>query len=104
MKSVLQKIPLKLLIKQPVMFDANIFMVGIENRSSDSNCSFKNMYTVYLKPLFESFQQIIIHEMVYNELDDDTKRLVDSYREKNVTIVDEGDLFIWKRSTIYNNF
>lgn len=64
------------------MFDANIFMVGIENRSSDSNCSFKNMYTVYLKPLFESFQQIIIHEMVYNELDDDTKRLVDSYREK----------------------
>lgn len=82
MKSVLQKIPLKLLIKQPVMFDANIFMVGIGNRSSDSNCSFGNKYTVYLKPLFESFQQIIIHEMVYNELDEDTKRLVDSYKGK----------------------
>ena len=52
MKSALQKIPLKLLIRQPVMFDANIFMVGIENRSSDSNCSFENMYKVYLKPLF----------------------------------------------------
>ena len=75
------------------MFDANIFMIGIENRLSDSNCSFENMYAVYLKPLFESFQQIIIHEMVYNELDEDTKRLVDSYKEKNVTIVDEGDLY-----------
>ncbi|MCD7832970.1 MAG: hypothetical protein LUH00_03115 [Lachnospiraceae bacterium] len=93
MKSVLQKIPLKLLIKQPVMFDANIFMVGIENRPSDSKCSFKNMYTVYLKPLFECFQQIIIHEMIYNELDEDAKRLVDSYKEKNVMIVGEGDLY-----------
>ncbi len=43
MKSALQKIHLKLLIRQSVMFDANIFMVGIENRSSDSNCSFENM-------------------------------------------------------------
>lgn len=93
MKSALQKIPLKLLIRQPVMFDANIFMVGIENRSSDFNCSFENMYKVYLKPLFECFQQIIIHEMVYNELDEDTKRLVDLYKGKNVTIVDEGDLY-----------
>ena len=93
MKSALQKIPLKLLIRQPVMFDANIFMVGIENRLSDSNCSFENMYEVYLKPLFECFQQILIHEMVYNELDEDTKRLVDSYKGKNVTIVDEGDLY-----------
>lgn len=32
MKSALQKIPLKLLIRQPVMFDANIFMVGIEKK------------------------------------------------------------------------
>lgn len=93
MKSALQKIPLKLLIRQPVMFDANIFMVGIEYRSSDSNCSFENMYKVYLKPLFECFQQIIIHEMVYNELDEDTKRLVDLYKGKNVTIVDEGGLY-----------
>lgn len=46
-----------------------------------------------MKPLFECFQQIIIHEMVYNELDEDTKRLVDLYKGKNVTIVDEGDLY-----------
>lgn len=86
------------------MFDANIFMVGIENRSSHSNCSFENMYTVYLKPLFESFQQIIIHEMVYNELDESTKRLVDSYKEKNVTVrctmavFQKRMLNIWKLS------
>ena len=93
MKSALQKIPLKLLIRQPVMFDANIFMIVLENRSSDSNCSIENIFKVYLKPLFECFQQIIIHEMVYNELDEDTKRLVDLYKGKNVTIVDEGGLY-----------
>lgn len=93
MKSILQKIHLKLLLKQPVMFDANIFMVGIENRQSDPNCSFENMRKTYLKPLFECFQQIVIHEMVYNELDEDTKRLIDSYKGQNVTIVDEGNLY-----------
>ena len=51
------------------MFDANILMVGIENRSSDLNCSFENMKELYMIPVFESFQNIIIHEMVYNELD-----------------------------------
>lgn len=80
-------ISLKKLCQQPVMFDANIFMVGIENRSSDPNCSFNNMKNLYLIPLFESFSQIYIHQMVYIELDDDSRTLVDSY--KNVTIVDE---------------
>ena len=46
-----------------------------------------------MKPLFECFQQIIIHEMVYNELDEGTKRLVDLYKGKNVTIVAEGVLY-----------
>lgn len=82
-------ISLKKLCQQPVMFDANIFMVGIENRSSDPNCSFNNMKNLYLIPLFESFSQIYIHQMVYIELDDDSRTLVDSYKNKNVTIVDE---------------
>lgn len=39
MISPLEKISLEALFKQPVMFDANIFMVGIENRPSDPNLS-----------------------------------------------------------------
>lgn len=69
MQTPLSRISLLELIKKPIMFDANILMVGIENRSSDLNCSFENMKELYMIPVFESFQNIIIHEMVYNELD-----------------------------------
>lgn len=93
MISPLQKIHLRLLIQQPIMFDANIFMVGIENRISDPNCYFENMKQLYMIPLFESFTQIIIHEMVYLELDEQSRGFVDGYVGKNVTIVKEGGLY-----------
>lgn len=51
------------------------------------------MHKVYLKPLFEWFQQILIHKMVYDELDEEARCLVDSYIGKSVTIVDEGELY-----------
>lgn len=82
---------LKVLLKRPVMFDANIFMVGIESRISDPNCSFDNMKKLYMTPLLESFEDIIIHELVYNELDEESKKLIDSYQ--NVTIVNENGLY-----------
>lgn len=105
MISPLKKIPLTRLCQQPVMFDANIFMVGIENRSSDPNCSFENMKELYLIPLFESFSQIYIHKMVYNELDVDARSLVDEYKGKCVTIVDEGNIYGIdpQYTTIFNN-
>ena len=93
MISPLQRISLKLLLQQPIMFDANIFMVGIENRGSDPNCAFENMKHLYMIPLFENFRQILIHEMVYNELDEDSKTLVNEYIGKNVTIVSENNLY-----------
>lgn len=93
MISPLQKIPLRMLIQQPTMFDANIFMVGVENRISDPNCSFENMKQLYMIPLFESFAQIIIHEMVYFELDVQSRDFVDGYVGKNVTIVKESGLY-----------
>ncbi len=85
------------------MFDANIFMVGIENKTSDPNCSFANMKELYLIPLFESFKEIIVHQKVYNELDEERKNFVNSY--KNVTIVDENNLYGLdpKYTTIFNN-
>ena len=89
----LKKTSLKKLCAQPIMFDANIFMVGIENRSSDPNCSFNNMKELYMIPLMESFKNILIHEMVYNELDLETKNFLDSYLNKNVTIVSEERLY-----------
>lgn len=93
MITLLKQIPLKILCSQPVMFDANIFMVGIENRGSDPNCSFENMKDVYMIPIFESFRQIIIHQMVYDELDNETKAFVDTYIGKNVIIVQEKELY-----------
>lgn len=35
----LKKTALHNLLKKPVLFDANIFMVGISDRVSDKNCS-----------------------------------------------------------------
>lgn len=93
MKSPLEKIHLSELRKKPIMIDANIFMVGIENRNHDPNCSFENIKQLFLIPMMESFSAIFIHEMVYKELDSESRTLVDSYIKKNVTIVSEGSLF-----------
>lgn len=89
----IEKTALHDLLDKPVLFDANIFMVGISDRSSDKNCSFENLKNTYIEPLFESFTDIYIHEKVYNELDDESRAFVDSYKGKNVKIVDEGDLY-----------
>lgn len=91
----LKDTPLHELINRPVLFDANIFMVGISDRTSDKNCSFENMIQLYIKPLFESFTDIYIHEEVYKELDEDARNFVDSYKGKNVKIVTEGTLYFY---------
>lgn len=101
----LEKTTLHDLQNKPILFDANIFMVGISDRASDKNCSFENMVQLYIKPLFESFTYIYIHDEVYKELDDDAKAFVDAYRDRNVTIVSENDLYGTdpKYTTIFNN-
>lgn len=93
MISPLGKISLEALFKQPVMFDANIFMVGIENRPSDPNCAFENIKKLFLIPVFESFSNIIIHEKVYGELDEETKKFIDTYQNPKVQIVTENGLY-----------
>lgn len=101
----LKKTALHELLSKPILFDANIFMVGISERVSDKNCSFENMKQLYIKPLFESFTNIYIHEEVYKELDDDARTFVDTYKGKTVTIVDEGGLYGTdpQYTTIFNN-
>ena len=85
----LKKTALHDLLNKPILFDANIFMVGIAERTSDKNCSFENMKQLYIKPLFESFTDIYIHEEVYKELDEKSREFVESYKGKNVTVVSE---------------
>ena len=101
----LEKTALHDLLKKPILFDANIFMVGISDRISDKNCSFDNMKKLYIEPLFDSFSDIYIHEEVYNELDNESKSFVDSYLGNNVTIVNENGLYgsdpVY--TTIFNN-
>ena len=101
----LMKTHLQDLLNKPILFDANIFMVGIENRSSDPNCSFENMKKLYIIPLLESFKKIYIHREVYKELDDECKNFINTYIGKNVTIVDEGNLYGKdpKYTVIFNN-
>ena len=83
------------MLQQPVMFDANVFMVGISDRRSDPNCSFTNMRKLFLIPIFDSFTRMIIHEKVYQELDEETKSFVELYlhESENVQVVSEGRLY-----------
>ena len=93
METILSRISLKELLDQPVMIDANILMVGIEDRVTNPDYSFERMRDMYMIPLLTSFKRILIHEEVYNELDVDSKKLIDAYKGKSVTIVKEGDLY-----------
>lgn len=104
MYTPLKKIPLRLLCKEPIMFDANIFMVGIEKRANDINYSFESIKELYLIPLFESFDNIIIHEKVYSELDKESKSFIGKYSDK-VKIVSEENLYGIdpQYTTIFNN-
>ena len=105
MKTVLQKTPLRDLLNRPILFDANIFMVGIERRSFDENYSFDSIANLFIRPLLESFSDIYIHLEVYNELDENSKVLVDEYVGRNVKIVDEDGMYGVdpKYTTIFNN-
>lgn len=77
----------------PIIIDSSILMVGIHFQNSDSNFSFDKMKNVYLDVLFNYFEKIIIHQEVYNELDDNRKMLVNQYLEKNVKIVNEDGMY-----------
>ena len=56
----LKKTALHDLLNKSILFDANIFMVGISDRVSDKNCLFENMKKMYIEPLFKSFTDIYI--------------------------------------------
>lgn len=81
-------------IDQPIILDASTLLVGITKQASDPNYSFSNMCQVYINALFNTFQNIIIHETVWAELDDLRREYIESqFIGSNVVIVGEGDLY-----------
>lgn len=79
---------------KPIIFDTCIFMVGIDKRLSDPNYSLENMRKNWMDDVLAHFENILLHEVVYNvELDSETKKIIDKHIGKNITIVDDKDLF-----------
>lgn len=77
----------------PIIIDTCIFMVGIDKRHTDSNYSLERMREIWIDDILSYFEKILLHEVVYEELDSDTKKVIDEYIGKNVEIVSDKDLF-----------
>lgn len=77
----------------PIIIDTCIFMAGIDKRHTDSNYSLERMREIWIDDILSYFEKILLHEVVYKELDSDTKKVIDEYVGKNVEIVSDKDLF-----------
>lgn len=78
----------------PIIIDACILMVGISEASSEpEKYGFEVMREIYLDAVFDYFNKIIIHQVVFDELDEERKNLVRSFIGKNVQIVNCEDLY-----------
>ncbi|MEE1250690.1 MAG: hypothetical protein UHU19_15900 [Lachnospiraceae bacterium] len=77
----------------PIIIDTCIFMVGIEKRQTDPTYSLDNMKKNWMDDALSYFENIKLHEVVYKELDSDTKIVIDEHISKNIEIVSDKDLF-----------
>ena len=77
----------------PIIIDTCIFMVGIDKRQTNQDYSLENMRKNWMDDVLSYFEKILIHEVVYQELDNETKKIIDGYVGKNVTVVSDKDLF-----------
>lgn len=77
----------------PIIIDTCIFMVGIEKRQTNPEYSLDNMKKNWMNDVLSYFENIKLHEVVYKELDSDTKKIIDDYVGKNVEIVSDKALF-----------
>ncbi len=77
----------------PIIIDTCIFMVGIEKRQTDPTYSLDNMKKNWMDDALSYFENIRLHEVVYKELDSDTKIVIDEHISKNIEIVSDKDLF-----------
>ena len=77
----------------PIIIDTCIFMVGIEKRQTDPTYSLDNMKKNWMDDALSYFENIRLHEVVYKELDSDTKIVIEEHISKNIEIVSDKDLF-----------
>ena len=77
----------------PIIIDTCIFMVGIEKRQTDPTYSLDNMKKNWMDDALSYFENIRLHEVVYKEVDSDTKIVIDEHISKNIEIVSDKDLF-----------
>jgi predicted nucleic acid-binding protein len=77
----------------PIIIDTCIFMVGIDKRQTNPDYSLEKMKTLWLNDVLSYFDKIYLHEIVYKELDDETRVIIDGYTDKNIEIVSDKDLF-----------
>lgn len=79
--------------ESPIIIDTCIFMVGIEKRQTNPEYSLDNMKKNWMNDVLSYFENIKLHEVVYKELDSDTKKIIDEHIGKNIEIVSDKDLF-----------
>lgn len=79
--------------ESPIIIDTCIFMVGIEKRQTNPEYSLDNMKKNWMNDVLSYFENIKLHEVVYKELDADTKKVIDEHVGKNIKIVSDKDLF-----------
>jgi len=77
----------------PIIIDTCIFMVGIEKRQTNPDYSLEKMKQNWMNDVLSYFENIKLHEIVYKELDSDTRKIIDDYVGKNIEIVSDKDLF-----------
>ena len=77
----------------PIIIDTCICRVGIQNRQTDPIYSLDNMNKNWMNVVLSYFENIKLHEVVYKELDSDTKKIIDEHIGKNIEIVSDKDLF-----------
>ena len=54
-------------------------MVGIEKRYLDPHYSLETMRRNWMDSVLSYFENIILHKIVYNELDSDTRKVIDEH-------------------------
>ncbi len=78
--------------KSKVIIDTCILMVGIEKRAVHPQYSLESMMRNWMDAVLSFFSDIILLRTVYEELDADTRTVVDAHIGKNITIVDDSIL------------
>ncbi len=79
--------------ESPIIIDTCVFMVGVEKRQTNPEYSLEKMKQNWMNDVLSYFENIKLHEVVYKELDSDTKKVIDEHIGKNIQIVSDKDLF-----------